>query len=115
MPSVAARRSAGSACASFGRISESGDSGTPSSPTAVLSANRPAAAPSVSSVAEVTLPVTRARRLKLTVPASPGGMLSIVSVASPTSVAPLMLPGWSVTVTKFAIDCDVLVTVTSSV
>ena len=114
-PIAATRRSAGNPFASCGRISESGESGMPSSPTAVFSSNRPAMFESESSVAAVTLPVSFDTRLKLTIAESPGGMLSIDFVASPLRLAPLMFCGCRLTVTKFAGDCDVLVTVTSSV
>ena len=57
-PSAASRSAFGSALACLGSTSESGDSGTPSSPTAVLSSKRPATCASESSVAAVTVPVT---------------------------------------------------------
>ena len=76
-PIAAVRRSSGSDPASLGSTSESGDSGTPSSPTAVLSAKRPVTWSSASSVAAVTLPLTLAIRSKLTDSESPAAMVSM--------------------------------------
>jgi hypothetical protein len=70
---------------------------------------------SASSVAAVTLPVTRATRSKLTVAESPAGMLSICWLGLPTTVAPETCWENRLTLTKFAGDGDVFVTVTSSV
>ncbi len=92
-PSAASRNSFGRALASAGSTSDSGESGMPSSPTAVLKAKRPARLPSPSSVAAVTFPVSAEMSEKLTVAASPGAMASISCVASPTSRAPAMLRG----------------------
>ena len=108
--------SGGSAFASFGSTSESGDSGTPSSPTAVFSSKRPATFSSESSVAAVTLPVTlrdqiEADRRRV----ARRDRLDLAASARRRCVAPLMLRGYRFTLTKFAGDCDVLVTVTSSV
>ena len=114
-PRAASRSDFGSPFDSFGSTSESGDSGTPSSPTAVLSANRPATPSSESSVAAVTRPVVLGTRSKLTDCESPGAMYSIDCDGSPTRVAPLMLRPNRFTDTKLAGLSPVFVTVTSSV
>ena len=92
-PIAASRRSCGSEDASFGSTSESGDSGTFSSPIAVLSSKRPATFSSESSVAAVTFPVFREIRLKATVEESPGRIDSMLRIGSPTIVAPDTLRG----------------------
>src|SRR5688572_12712472 len=104
---AALRRSGGSALASFGRTSESGESGTPSSPTAVRSSKRPATLPSESSVAAVIWPLTSAVRLKVTVAESPGEMDSIGWLGAPLRIAPRMLREFRLRLTKFAGDDDV--------
>ena len=72
-PMAASRSGFGSELASAGSTSESGDSGTPSSPTEVVSAKRPATFSSESSVAAMTLPVMREIRSNETVAESPAG------------------------------------------
>ena len=64
--------------------------------------------------AAVTFPDTRETRSKLTVAESPGGMVSTSRVESPTTLAPLTFGPNRLTLTKFAGDVDVFVTVTSS-
>ena len=96
-------------------MSESGESGTPSSPTEVLSANRPATFSSESSVAAVIVPVRFEIRRNDTLAESPGAMLSMPFVVSSSRRAPLMFCAKRLRLTKFAGDSVVFVTVTSSV
>ena len=90
-PIAACLRGNGSAFASFGSTSESGDNGTPNSPMAVRSSNRPATLPSLSSVAAVIFPPTSDVRWNVTVSASPGAIISICRDGPPETTAPTML------------------------
>src|SRR5581483_9258137 len=112
MPTAARRTAGGSESAAGGKTRLFGDNGIPSFPTAVVNTNFPGASSEVNDVA-VTLPVTCDVSVNVAVAASCAAIVSSVTVWSESRTAPLMLLGERLTLTRFAGESDVFVTVTS--